>query len=104
MNALYMNTYDTVNIAVLVDRAVAASVEAHSCGKHLQVVVKADSSSAGGQYTDKPLPNAFWRAFSAFVYVVPAIDTWALGIRVYDVLAPTILLRKIASAFPFHTS
>jgi hypothetical protein len=93
-------------MAVLVNRVFAAC-ERHdppnNASRFMQIVANADSSTAGGQYTDKPIPNAFWRAFSAFVYVVPAMDTWALGIRVYDVLAPTVLLRKIASAFPTST-
>lgn len=65
----------------------------------VQVVAQSDAS-ASGMYTDKPVPNAFWRAFSAFLYVVPILDTWRLGVRNYDVLFPTIAIRNFAGAPP----
>ena len=55
--------------------------------------------AAASTYTDKPIPNAFWRLCSAFVYLIPMIDSWMLGVTgSYNVLPFTRILAAIAGA------
>ena len=55
------------------------------------------------KYTDKPIPNAFWRTFSALLYVVPGMDTYTLGMNVYHMFPPSIILSRAVGASPLLT-
>lgn len=54
---------------------------------------------AGADFTDKPVPNAFWRAFAALIYIIPCIDTFTLGTTVYNIF-PQMIVIAIAGCAP----
>jgi hypothetical protein len=53
------------------------------------------ASISDNNYTDKPIPNAFWRAFSALIYLIPCMDTIQLGITTYGIVPQTLALFQI---------
>jgi hypothetical protein len=59
------------------------------------VQVSQPASISDSNYTDKPVPNAFWRAFSALIYLIPCMDTIQLGITTYGIVPQTLALFQI---------
>lgn len=66
----------------------------------LLLQVSQPASIADNNYTDKPVPNAFWRAFSALIYLIPCMDTVQLGITTYGIVPQTLTLFQIGGACP----
>eukprot|EP00210_Caulerpa_lentillifera_P005587 g5344.t1 len=58
-----------------------------------------DLATLEDENPDKYPPNAFWRAMSAFMYLVPWIDAVAMGREVYHKFPVTIYLYFASSPF-----
>lgn len=59
------------------------------------------ASISDSNYTDKPIPNAFWRAFSALIYLIPTMDTIQLGVTTYGIVPQTLILFEVGGmSFP----
>ena len=67
----------------------------------MQVARRAMAGS-DASFTEKPIPNAFWRAFSALIYLVPTLDTFSSGFAVYQTVPELIIFQHIGSTLP-HT-
>lgn len=65
------------------------------CATLCLLQVSQPASIADNNYTDKPVPNAFWRAFSALIYLIPCMDTIQLGITTYGIVPQTLALFQI---------
>jgi uncharacterized membrane protein len=62
------------------------------------------ANTSDASYTDIAVPNAFWRAFAAFIYLVPLLDSFALGVKsVYGVLPQTQIVAHIAFMSPHNS-
>jgi hypothetical protein len=66
------------------------------------VQVPLTASTADSNYTDKPIPNAFWRAFSALIYLIPAMDSIQLGVTTYGIVPQSALLFQIGGALYYR--
>ena len=49
-------------------------------------------------YTDKPVPNAAWRAIACLFYVIPMIDSVNLGRFMYSLVPVTRIWHAITGA------
>jgi hypothetical protein len=56
----------------------------------------------GASYTEKPVPNPFWRMASCIFYMIPAIDTFTLGLFMYSIMPITGILPALASVHPHY--